>query len=181
MSDATKTGESPVKTGRKQADTQFKPGQSGNPRGRPPGARSKATLLAEATLEGQLEQVVGKIVDKAIEGDMTAARMVLDRLMPAGRSRKIRFTLPPLKTSRDVAAASAALVGSVVAGNLAADEAIPMQQLLRGHVDILQTPTGYLDQTVEFRGFDLVDATIPEAAAETPVPADPGPDDAPRD
>ncbi len=31
----------PDNTGRKQADTQFKPGQSGNPRGRPKGARNK--------------------------------------------------------------------------------------------------------------------------------------------
>lgn len=128
-------------------------------------------------LEGQLEQVVSKIVDKAIEGDMAAARMVLDRLMPTGRTRKIHFTLPPLKSSRDVAAASAALVGSVVEGELAADEAIPMQQLLRGHVDILQTPTGYLDRTVESQGFELVDASIPEPAADAPAAAEPAPDE----
>ena len=172
---------SSVKTERKQKPQLFKPGQSGNPRGRPPGARSRATLLAEAMLEGQLERVVNRIVEKAIEGDMTAARMVLDRLMPSGRTRKIHFTLPPLKSSRDVAAASAALVGSVVEGELAADEAIPMQQLLRGHVDILQTPTGYLDQTVESRGFELVGASIPAGEAEPAGPAVPAPDDESRD
>lgn len=31
----------PVSTGNKQAETQFKPGQSGNPAGRPKGARQK--------------------------------------------------------------------------------------------------------------------------------------------
>lgn len=37
----------PDDTGRKQADTRFKPGQSGNPNGRPKGSRSK---VAEAFL-----------------------------------------------------------------------------------------------------------------------------------
>jgi len=36
----------PAKTGRKQ-DTQFKPGQSGNPHGRPQGSRHKTTLAVE--------------------------------------------------------------------------------------------------------------------------------------
>lgn len=42
----------PELTGQKQADTQFKPGQSGNPAGRPKGARSK---LTEAFLRGMCE------------------------------------------------------------------------------------------------------------------------------
>ena len=39
--------DTPDETGDKQAETQFKPGQSGNPKGRPKGARSK---LGEAFL-----------------------------------------------------------------------------------------------------------------------------------
>jgi hypothetical protein len=34
---------------------QFKPGQSGNPRGRPKGARHKATLAAQKLLDGESE------------------------------------------------------------------------------------------------------------------------------
>ena len=36
----------------------FEPGTSGNPRGRPAGARNKRTVMAEALLEGELEQLV---------------------------------------------------------------------------------------------------------------------------
>ncbi len=41
----------PADTGQKQASTRFKPGQSGNPAGRPKGARSK---LAEAFVDALL-------------------------------------------------------------------------------------------------------------------------------
>jgi hypothetical protein len=34
----------------------FQPGQSGNPKGRPRGARHKATLAAEALLDGEAER-----------------------------------------------------------------------------------------------------------------------------
>ena len=43
--------DSPAKTDAKQG-SQFTPGQSGNPSGRPHGSRNKATLALEALLEG---------------------------------------------------------------------------------------------------------------------------------
>lgn len=42
----------PAKTGLSAA---WKPGESGNPAGRPKGARNKATLAVEALLDGQHE------------------------------------------------------------------------------------------------------------------------------
>ena len=45
---------SPAKTDKKQG-SQFKPGQSGNPNGRPNGSRNKATLALEALLDDEGE------------------------------------------------------------------------------------------------------------------------------
>jgi hypothetical protein len=71
----------------------FHTGQSGNPNGRPKGARNKATLAAEALLDGEAEA----ITRKAIELDITAIRLCLERIIPARRDRVAAFTLPKCK------------------------------------------------------------------------------------
>jgi len=62
------------KTGRKQRGRPFAPGTSGNPAGRPKGARNRATVAAEALLEGEAEALTRKAVELALAGDVTAQR-----------------------------------------------------------------------------------------------------------
>ena len=74
-------------------DTQFKPGKSGNPRGRPRGARNRATLAAEALLDGEAEAITRKCIDLALAGDHTALRLCLSRILPVRRDREIDLDL----------------------------------------------------------------------------------------
>jgi hypothetical protein len=97
----------------------FQRGQSGNPLGRPPGARNKATIIAEALLHGEAEALMRVAIERAKAGDMTALRMCLDRLAPAGRHRTIEFELPPLRTAADAAEALADITAGVAMGELA--------------------------------------------------------------
>ena len=60
----------------------FKPGQSGNPAGRPKGARHRTTMAIEALLEGEGEAITRKAIEAAKAGDMVAIRLVLDRICP---------------------------------------------------------------------------------------------------
>ena len=66
---------SPAKTDKKQG-SQFKPGQSGNPNGRPNGSRNKATMALEALLDGEGEAMTRKAVESALNGDMAASGCV---------------------------------------------------------------------------------------------------------
>jgi hypothetical protein len=102
---------------------QFQPGQSGNPAGRPPGARNKATLLAEALLDGEAEKIIRVAVEKALEGDPVALRLCLERMVPRPRDSAVVFELPKLETAADAVAAMAAVLDGVANGRLTPSQA----------------------------------------------------------
>jgi hypothetical protein len=56
-------------------DGTFAKGNSANPAGKPKGARHKATLLAEALLDGQAEALMQQAVSMALGGDPQALRI----------------------------------------------------------------------------------------------------------
>ena len=80
----------------------FQKGQSGNPAGIPKGARHKTTLLAEKLMQDDVENVVRAVVKAASEGDMAAAKIILDRIAPVRRSST--FVLPEFEQWTDMAA-----------------------------------------------------------------------------
>lgn len=61
----------------------FQPGQSGNPAGRKPGTGKAAKL--RAGLAECLPAVIERVRDAALEGDMAAARLLLERCIPVLR------------------------------------------------------------------------------------------------
>jgi hypothetical protein len=67
---------------------------SGTPNGRPKGSPNKTTLAIEALLEGESEAITRKLLEMAKEGDMTAVRLCLERLLPPRRDRLVAFGLP---------------------------------------------------------------------------------------
>ena len=58
------------------AKTRGRPFKPGNP-GRPKGARHKATIAAEALLDGEAEGLTGKVLEMALAGDTVAMRLCL--------------------------------------------------------------------------------------------------------
>lgn len=74
----------------------WQPGQSGNPKGRPIGSRNKKNVIAEE-FEKDGSAVARVVMNAALEGDMQAANMVLQRLSPPLRARaeKVTFELSP--------------------------------------------------------------------------------------
>ena len=62
----------------RDADGRFRKGRSGNPQGRPMGARNKATEAAELVLDGEAEALTRKAVELALEGEGSALRLCLE-------------------------------------------------------------------------------------------------------
>lgn len=61
--------------------SKFKKGVSGNPTGRPAGKTPGAKL--RKAIEAQSASILQSVIDAAINGDMTACKMLLDRITPA--------------------------------------------------------------------------------------------------
>ena len=86
---------------------QFKPGQSGNPTGRPQGSRNKATLAVMDLLEGETEALTRRAIELALEGDSTALKLCLDRIAPAPKAaaQPVQINLPVVNSLTDIAKA----------------------------------------------------------------------------
>lgn len=108
----------------------FRKGQSGNPKGRPKGARNKATLAAEALLDGEAQAITRKAVALAKSGDTTALRLCMERIVPVRRDRPVAFPIPHLKDANDAAALSRAIVAGVAAGDITPLEAGELAKLV---------------------------------------------------
>src|SRR5271170_3942631 len=107
----------------KQRGRPFQKGQSGNPKGKPKGLRNRATLAAEALLEGEAEGLARKAVELALAGDTTALRLCLERLVPPRRNRPISFELPRIENADDAGRASRDVLAAVADGRITLDEA----------------------------------------------------------
>ncbi len=100
----------------------FKKGETGNPKGRSKGSRNKATLAALALLEGDLEAITQVCVDKAKEGDMMAVKLILDKVIPNAKERRLSVKLPQVEGVANIPAVLAAVLESVSNGELTPGE-----------------------------------------------------------
>ena len=80
----------------------FEKGRSGNPAGRRPGSRNKATLAAAALLAGESEALTRRAVELALAGDPTAMRLCIERLLPPCRERTVKFTFRPIESVSNI-------------------------------------------------------------------------------
>jgi len=101
----------------------FRPGHSGNPAGKPPGTRHRVTVLAEKLMADDAESVVRAVIGAAQSGDMTAARLILDRIAPLRKGRPVPLPLPTVETAADVMAALGVTVAAMADGEISPDEA----------------------------------------------------------
>src|SRR5438309_9752146 len=102
----------------------FQPGQSGNPAGRPPGARNKKILEMEEILVERAEAMVRGILDRADRGEPAAMRLCMERVLPTGANRPVAIELPPIDTPDDVAAATRVVMKALGEGAISARETI---------------------------------------------------------
>lgn len=109
-------------TSKKAPKTAYKPGQSGNPAGKPKGARNHATRAILKLIDGGAEEITKAVLEAAKGGDMGAARFVLERIVPPAKERPVSLDLPDIADAQGIAAAQAAILKAVAIGELTPGE-----------------------------------------------------------
>lgn len=121
------------KTVKKQKGHLFKPGQSGNPAGKPKGALNKATMAAQTLLDGESEALTRKAVKMALGGNIQALRLCIERLVPPRKERAIALDLPDFDGVESLPGMTAALLREVAKGELTVGEASALSTLVANH------------------------------------------------
>jgi hypothetical protein len=88
--------------------------------------------MAESLMQDDVEKIVSAVLTAARNGDMMAAKIILDRIAPVRRSHS--FDLPKIERPDDEVAARAAILSVVADGSLIPGEAVGISQLIEALV-----------------------------------------------
>ncbi|MGC2823013.1 MAG: DUF5681 domain-containing protein [Pseudolabrys sp.] len=117
----------------------FEKGQSGNPAGKPRGARNKTTVAMEKLLDDDAETITKKAIELAKGGDITALRLCLDRIIPPRKDRPVSFDMPEIKTPSDALVAATAIIRAVADGALTPSEAAELNKTVDSFTRVAET------------------------------------------
>ena len=93
-------------------------------------------MAAMALLEGEAEALTRKAIELALAGDTVAMKIVLDRLLPKGRSLRIDL---PLRTLTDLDKASEAIRSALAKGRITLDEVGVLTGLVETRRRLIET------------------------------------------
>ena len=125
--------QSPANEGR------FRPGSSGNQKGRPPGSRNRTTQFTQQLLEADAPSIARKLVEYAKNGDGTALKIYFDRVCPVLRSQPITIDLPgEINTPEDARVASNKVIAAMFSGDITPEDAARAQSAIKGPIETIE-------------------------------------------
>ena len=136
----------PEKSDAKHIPGRWPKGTSGNPRGKPQGARHAALKALDLIGEAGAAEVMASVVAAAKEGDMRAADLLLRRLWPERKGRPLTIDLPPISDAAGVVGALTAVTAAVAAGEISPEEAQGLAAVLETQRRAIETVA--LDQRI---------------------------------
>ena len=113
----------------------FQKGKSGNPGGRPRGAKDKRTELREL-LKPYAPELIKRLVDEALEGDVSALRICLDKLIPNVRSKDEALNLP---LTGDLSQQGNKIIGALGNGTITPSEGSAVMSILQGQAKLVES------------------------------------------
>jgi hypothetical protein len=108
----------------------WKPGQSGNPSGRPAGIRAQALETLDRLGRAAAEELVLVLINQAKSGDTRAAESILKRVWPQPTGRAVSIDLPVITTAQDALKATAMVIAAVTGGQIDPNEGQTLTALI---------------------------------------------------
>ncbi len=110
--------------------TRGRPFANGNP-GRKRGSKNRSTLVAEALLSDEKDELLRKAIELAKAGDVQMLKFLLDRILP--KERSVRVDLPPTDGDFDAVDAFGAIVVAAFAGQILPSEASALASIVAAY------------------------------------------------
>src|SRR3984893_5862149 len=140
----------------------FVTGQSGNPAGRPVGSRNKVNRAMDPVFTANGEAIIERVVEHAKAANPVAMRLCMDRLVPGGKYRLLRFQLPPMKTGEDVYDANTTIHDALGDGDISTSDATELLRVAQFTLRLLR------EVDAEAREVEDRLERVQEAGAESP-------------
>lgn len=99
--------------------------------GRKPGSKNVTTLVAEAIVDGEKEELIRKGLELAKAGNVPLLKFFLERLLP--RERQINIDIPPMKSADDAVDALGKIVSDIALGNMTSSEGAGLATILNSY------------------------------------------------
>jgi len=113
----------------------FKPGESGNPDGRPKGSKDKRTQYREL-FEPHADGLIEKVIEMALAGDTTCLKMCIDRLVSPFRAINATVTLDDIEGT--LTEKGEKIINAMGKGELSPSDASSMLTALAAQARILE-------------------------------------------
>lgn len=114
--------------------SRFQPGQSGNPAGRPPGSSNTLHQRLRDAVGARFDELVRSVLDAAISGDMAAAALILNRVVPT--IRPMQEPQPFALAGDSMTAKAHAILDAVGRGELSAADGKSLLDAVGGVVKV---------------------------------------------
>ena len=114
--------------------TRGRPFANGNP-GRKRGSKNRSTLVAEALLSDERDELLRKAIELAKAGNVQMLKFFLERTLP--RERLIKLDLPQIDFADDAVEALGRIMRAVAEGTISPSEAAALATLVKSCSDAI--------------------------------------------
>ena len=115
----------------------FKPGNKYG-KGREVGSKSKMQLAIEQIGFENAKGVLNKVVESALQGDMQASKLILERVMPVRKGARFKLNMPYLNSLEDLETANKEILRMMAEGEISSEEALSINENIELRRGIIQ-------------------------------------------